>query len=200
MAGRLRLETFSDASLAEASTDPRAEAEREEIRGNAFEQGYAAGWDDAIAARDTEETRLRQAMLSNLSDLSFSYHEAHAHVLSAIRPLLLDMVRKVLPAIANETLGPMIVDLIMPTVRGLADAPVTITVCPASRAEVESVLAANLSFPVTVLDDAELTPGQAFLRLGETETRLDLDGVVAAIAGVVGAFFAPPEHEEKLRA
>jgi flagellar assembly protein FliH len=198
MSGRLRLETFAEGAV--PAPDTRAEAEREEIRGTAFEQGYSAGWDDAISARETEEARLRQAVLSSLSDLSFSYHEAHAHVLSAIRPLLLDMVRKVLPSIARDTLGPMIVDLIMPVAQDLAAEPVSITVSPSARGEVEAVLAGNLTMPVTVTEDAELSPGQAFLRLGRTETRVDLDGVVAAISAAVETFFAPDETEEKLRA
>ena len=200
MGSRLRLETFSDAPATAGSPDPKAEAEREEIRGSAFEQGYAAGWDDALAARDTEEARLRQAVLARLSDLSFTYHEAHAHVLSAIRPLLLDMVRKVLPSVARDTLGPMIADLVMPVARDLAAAPVVITVSPVSRPHVEAVLGTELAMPVTLLDDPDLSPGQAYLRLGATETHLDLDGVVAAIAAAVAAFFEPAMTEEKIRA
>jgi flagellar assembly protein FliH len=198
MPGRLRLETFSAGSA--VAPDVGAEAEREEIRSAAFEQGYSAGWDDAIAARDTDEARRRQAVLSALSDLSFSYHEAHSHVLSAIRPLLLDMVHKVLPTIARDTLGPMIIDQIIPVARDLAGAPVTITVSPASRADVEAALADNCTLPVTIVEDAELTQGQAYLRLGDTETHVDLDGVVAAITGAVEAFFAPDQNEETLSA
>lgn len=196
MKGRLRLEAFAEGPVPAPSPD----SQREEIRGIAFEQGYSAGWDDAIAARDTDEARQRQAVLATLSDLSFSYHEAHSHVLTAIRPLLLDMVRKVLPAIARDTLGPMIVDHILPVARDLAGAPVTLTISPAGRAAVESALADNLTLPVVIAEDSELSPGQAYLRLGETETHLDLDGVVAAIAAAVESFFASAPKEEKLSA
>ncbi|MFN0113990.1 MAG: flagellar biosynthesis protein [Paracoccaceae bacterium] len=199
MGARLQLETFS-VSRAGAVSAAAAEQE-EEIRSAAYELGYNAGWEDAIAARDSEDSQLRENLARSLADLSFTYHEAHGHVLGAIRPLLLDMVRKVLPAVARETLAPMIVEQILPLAKSLAGAPVEVLVSPGSRAPVEEALSRSISFPLSVVDEPAFGPGQAQLRLGASEVRVDLDGAVSAIAEAVTAFFeSDGEEEERPRA
>jgi flagellar assembly protein FliH len=138
-----------------------------------------------------------------LSDLSFSYREAHSHVLAAIRPLLTDMVRKVLPAIAHETLTPILVEQLFPAAERLAGAPIVLTVSPENREPVEAAVTAATAgappFPLSVVGDPALGPGQAFLRLGTEEMRVDLDGVIEAISRAVTAFFDQDIRREESR-
>ena len=68
---------------------------------DAFEEGYRAGWDDAIKAQSDDRTRISE-FAQNLQDLSFTYHEAYSHAINAMTPLLEDIVRSVLPKIAHE--------------------------------------------------------------------------------------------------
>lgn len=188
MSRRVQLEVFEISDL----TDDRVElgqAELEECRLAAFEQGYTAGWDDAVAAQDTEITRLRSDLGDNLRDLSFTYHEAHSHVLQSLEPLLGDMVAKVLPAIARQALAPMVLEELRPVARQLSDAPIEVVANAGNRCLLESLLVNDAPFPLTFTEEPSLGDGQVFLNFGRNERRVDLDGAIAAITAAVAGFF-----------
>lgn len=196
MAKRVQLEVFELTDM----TDDRVElgqVELEECRLAAYEQGYTAGWDDAVAAQDGEIARLQADLGRNLQDLSFTYHEAHSHVLRTLEPLLHDMVTKVLPAIARESLGQMVLEHLRPMAKDLADQPVTLVANPANRELLESLVVAEANFPLTFREEPSLGDGQVYLRLGEAESRIDLDGVISAISAAVSAFFRIEKQEER---
>jgi flagellar assembly protein FliH len=188
MSRPLRLEVFEDIDGSGASVT-MARAELEENRLAAFERGYTAGWDDAAAAQTEEVARLRADLGRNLQDMAFSYHEARSHVLRALEPLLHDMVTKVLPAIARQALGQMVLEQLRPVAEGLSDAPITVTANPVNRAVIEAIVIGQAAIPMTFCGEESLGKGQAYLRFGVAESRVDLDGVIATIAAAVSAFF-----------
>lgn len=197
MARRLELEVFE---VLPDRSPPRAElvqVEIEEARLQSYEQGYAAGWDDAVAAQDGEVARLRADLGRNLEDLSFTYHEAYSHVLRTLEPLLHDMVTKVLPAIARESLGHVVLDHLRPLAKELAGTPIAVVANPVNRAAIERLLVAEADFPLTMEEEPSLGEGQVWLKLGEAESRVDLDGVIAAISAAVSAFFRIEKQEER---
>ena len=196
MPRRIQLEVFELTDM----TDERVElgqAELEECRLAAYEQGYTAGWDDAVAAQDGEVARLRADLGQNLQDMSFTYHEAHSHVLRTLEPLLNDMVAKVLPAIARDTLAPMVLEHLRPIAKDLADQPVSLVANPANRDLLERLVVDEAPFPLTFQEEASLGDGQVYLRFGTEETRIDLDGVIEAISSAVSGFFRIEKHEER---
>lgn len=192
----LKLETFAP-SDPDLTRDNVTDTEAEEVRLAAYEQGYSAGWEDAVAAQDADLTRLRNELGQNLQDLAFTYHEAHSHVLRTLEPLLRDMVAKVLPAIARETLGHMVVEELRPLVADLTGAPLTIATHPDNVAMIEDLVIARAKFPAELRADPTLGPGQAQFRIGPAERVVDLDGVIAAIAGAVAGFFDIEKQELK---
>jgi len=194
MPRRLQLEEFDFASKPPEAEPDQLAAETEAGLA-AFDQGYAAGWDDAVAAQDAEITKLRGDLGRNLQALSFTYHEARAHLLGALEPLLFDMTAKVLPAIARQTLGAVVLDALRPMADTLAEAPVEVLLHPASRATVEAMLASGAAPPFRITEEPSLGEGQVYLRLGQTERQVDLDGVVRAIGAAIAAFFQPPAEE-----
>lgn len=196
MPRRVQLEVFELTDM----TDERVElgqAELEECRLAAYEQGYTAGWDDAVAAQDSEVARLRGELGRNLEDMSFTYHEAHSHVLRTLEPLLNDMVGKILPAIARETLAPLVLEHLQPVAKDLAGQPVSLVANPANRDLLERLVIAGAPFPLTFCEEASLGEGQVYLKFGGDETRIDLDGVIAAISAAVSGFFRIERHEER---
>jgi hypothetical protein len=197
MSARLRLEVFElPDETGEIVT--LSQGAIEDARLAAFEQGYTAGWDDAVAAQDQASARLRADLARNLEDLSFTYAEAHRHVLGALEPLLRDMVGKVLPAMARDTLGQIVIEQLLPVARGLAGVPIEVVVCPASRPLVEPLIAASAIVPLAVTEEPTLGEGQVYLRFADRERRIDLDGVIAAIGAAVSDFFQI--EQEKVRA
>lgn len=190
----LRLEVFGNGSAGAATVVTDLSA-LEEARLAAYEQGYAAGWDDANAAVSDEQARLRLDLARNLQALGFTYHEARLHVLRGIEPLLQDIVTRLLPELARAALAPLILDTLMPLATTMADAPITLVIAPGSRAAAEALLDQRGSLPLTLREEPSLGEGQAYLRLGDTETRIDLDRAIAEITAALRGFYDLTEKD-----
>ncbi len=186
----LRLEVFEEvqagAGAATVVTDIGA---MEEARLVAYEQGYAAGWEDATAAQAQDQSRLRADLGHSLQSLTFTYHEARTHVLRAVEPLFEMILSRLLPDLARAALAPRLLSVLQPLAEAAADAPVRLMIAPPARPAVEAALAEVPSLPVELLEEEALGEGQALLRHGPGETRIDLDRAAAEIAAAVRGFF-----------
>ena len=167
----------------------------EETKLASYETGYAAGWEDAIAAQTAEQAQIRADLARNLQGLSFTYHEARDHVVRAIEPLLREVTSKLLPKLAQDVLSPTILQVLLPLAQQLADAPITIVINPSARAAVEMMLAQASGLPITVVEEPTLSEGQVYLRLGEIESQINLDRATNEISTAVRGFFELPEKE-----
>lgn len=185
----LRLEVFKTTAEPAGTTVVTDLSAMEEARLAAYEQGYTAGWDDSSAAQAEDQTRLGAEIARNLQTLAFTYQEARTHVLRGIEPLLAQMAERVLPDMARAALAPMIVETLRPLATSLADSPVILLINPAARPAVEVLIERSGALPVTLEEEPTLGEGQAQLRFGQTEIRIDLDRAVAEIATAVRGFF-----------
>ena len=194
----LRLEVFETpgAQLSRTTTLLDA-AQLEDIRMLAYEQGYTAGWDDAAESHNDDQTRIKADFARNLQSLCFTFQEARMHVLRAVQPLIYEIVAALLPQMARETLASVALDTLMPLADQMADAPVTLVLNPASRAAVETLLEQATGLPLTVIEEPTLGEGQIYIRLGDIETRVDLDKATAEIASAVRDFFDFAEKDKK---
>lgn len=192
----LRLEVFETAAETDRPdvlvTDT---GHLEEAKLASFEAGYSAGWEDAAAALSEEQNRIRADLARNLQGLAFTYHEARDHVLRALEPLLKEMVARLLPTLARETLGQLVVETLRPMAAERAGAPLTLVINPVSRRAVELVLAENAGLPLQIEEEPSLGEGQAYLRFATSETRIDLDRAIAEIIAAVRDFFALSRKE-----
>ncbi|OYX22068.1 MAG: flagellar biosynthesis protein [Rhodobacterales bacterium 32-66-9] len=186
----LRLEAFDTLAAADGSIQPLVEATAvEEAKVASFEQGYSAGWDDAVAAQNGDQTRIRADLARNLQSLAFTFQDARSHVLQAIRPLILEMVNRLLPEVAREALAPTVLEALTPMADELADAPLTLVLNPAVRGQVEDLVAQATGLPMVIEEEPSLPEGQVYIRFGSIETKVDLSQVTADIAIAVRAFF-----------
>lgn len=193
---QIQLESFETGStpVEEIALAP---SDFEDARLAAFEKGYSAGWDDAVQAQDVEAARFRSDLGQNLQELSFTYHEARQHLLEALRPLLIDMAAKVLPAIARQTLGQIVAEQLTPLAEALTSAPITIVANPDSLPQIREVLADRASLPLVFAEEASLGEGQVYLKFAETETRIDLDGVITLITEAINTYFRANQQEQE---
>jgi flagellar biosynthesis/type III secretory pathway protein FliH len=186
----LRLEVFDTAPTADGTMLPLVEATAvEEAKVASFEQGYSAGWDDAVAAQQGDQTRIRADLARNLQSLAFTFQDARSHVLQAIRPLILEMVNRLLPEVAREALAPTVLEALTPLADSLVDAPVTLVLNPAVRGQVEDLVAQATGLPMVIEEEPSLPEGQVYVRFGSAETKVDLSQVTTDIAIAVRAFF-----------
>jgi flagellar assembly protein FliH len=194
MAGFFRLESFdAPPEPGEAlSLDP---GEYEEAKLASFEKGYSAGWDDAIAAQNAETTRLHSDLGRNLQELSFTYDEARASVLGALRPLLIGMTAKILPAVSRETLTGLITDEIYALADEVTTVPITVVTNPATLEQVRVILSKKSPLPLDFRAEPTLSEGQVFLRFDQSERQIDIDGLIERIGTAVRSYFNVSEEE-----
>lgn len=200
MARRVRLDLFDLPATMPAAADATVVLTGdalEEAKLAAFEQGYQAGWDDATTARDDEGERLRQDVGRSLQALSFTYHEAHGQLMSALAPLFDRICATLLPGMAHAALGGLVQEALAPLAEAALDRPVTLVTHPDARVAVEAALDGAVTPPWTLVEDGSLTPGQVWLRWETDERRIDVDAATEAIRAAVTAFFT--ETEEELR-
>ena len=191
----LRLEVFEAAEPGQDTVPGPVVGADQESRLEAYEQGYRAGWEDAAAAHAEDQRRIRVDLARSLQALGFTYQEARAHVLKSLAPLMQDMVGKLLPEMAREALAPTVLETLMPLAEQLADEPVTLVVNANDRKAIEELLEQATGLPVTIVEEATLSEGQAFLRLGLQEVHIDLARATAEIAAAVRGFFGFSEKE-----
>lgn len=191
----LRLEVF-ETPTAISDTVVLQSAEIEEARLQSYETGYSAGWEDALAATSAEEGKISAEFANNLQNLTFTYHEARAHLLRSIKPVLVEVTTKLLPEVAREAIAPVVLDALMPLIDETLDQPIQIQINPESRPAVERLLTQAAGMTLEIEEEPTLGEGQVYVRLGKSELKIDLDGAAAEVIRAVHDFFDYSEREE----
>ncbi|MFZ7091162.1 ABC transporter ATP-binding protein [Primorskyibacter sp. 2E233] len=188
---RRMFEDFGNATPASAPVEVSVEFNEADLEGQrleAFENGFKAGWDDAIKAQADDKTRISSAFGQHMQDLSFTYHEACSQVLNAMTPLLNEMVNVLLPGMARATIGAHVVEKIQELSREIGTLEVQIAVSPVNVEAVAGLLDVDFGFLVRVIEDSTLAEEQADIRFGRTEKQIDLGDLVNSVAEAVQGF------------
>ncbi|KUF10561.1 hypothetical protein [Pseudoponticoccus marisrubri] len=173
---------------AEAAGPTLDEAEIEGQKLESFENGYRAGWDDAIKSQSEDKSRISSAFGQHLQDLSFTYHEAYSHVMNAMAPLLDEVVCTMLPQIARATLGAHIAEELHGLAREIGQLSVVVAVSPANVEAVAPLIDGQFAFPIELVADDTLAEEQADIRFAHVEKQIDLGDLQHAIAEAVRGF------------
>ena len=187
------LEDFGRAA-SPATPEPMTEEDLETLRLEAFENGYKAGWDDSLKAQAEDAMRIRDDFARNLQDLSFTYHEAHSHVMQSVTGLLEDIVALVLPEAMRKTLGLRVVEQLTEMAEIAGAQEVEIVSAPSDLLLIQSFLETEAGFPVTATADDTLAEGQVVLRMSGQERQIDLDPVIAGIRDAVETLLQETER------
>lgn len=190
----LTLEDFSLQPPAGALGDPQAEIS-DEARLATYEEGYKAGWDDAAKAEAQSQTRIAADLGQSLQDLSFTYHEARAHILQGIAPLLRLMAEKVLPKLARDHFAESILEVVQREVDTASRHPLELVINPINREGLAHLLGDEQVLPLTVVDEPTLGQGQAYLRGATGEHEIDIDLVLSEIETAVAAFLSESQKQ-----
>ncbi len=180
-------EDFTASALGEPMQLLSEEALEDE-RLAAFERGYSAGWEDALAAQADDKAKLSEALRANLQDLSFTYHDALAQMNANLRPLLDTMIGAVLPGAMAASFGHHIVDQLQQLAREQIEQPMSVVVPSGCREPVLALLEQSVPTRVDVSEDDRLEADQAWLRVGDHELELDGGALLEEIRAAVEAF------------
>lgn len=162
-----------------------------------FESGYQAGWEDATATLAREADQDAAEVTRALQSLEFTFHDARAHLLRGLAPLFEEIVARLLPKIALEGLPHLISDVLLPLAEQATEAPVEVLVHPGQRDAVAAHLARLPHLPFILVDAPEHPPARISLRLGESETRIDVEAAITAIDHLLRSYFDPPAQEAR---
>ncbi|MFT7593154.1 MAG: flagellar biosynthesis/type III secretory pathway protein FliH [Paracoccaceae bacterium] len=182
------LEDFSVADPSDGASKLMSEGALEDQRLASFEQGYSAGWEDAVNAQVEDHSRVTGVLGRKLEDLSFTYHEAMAQMMGSVEPVFRSLVESVLPDILAQTFSQHIVEQLCEMARDRAAQPVTLVVPAGASAALKPALARNFSMPVEIVEDTTLDPGQASMRIGSAERELDSAHFVDSLRKTVDSF------------
>jgi flagellar biosynthesis/type III secretory pathway protein FliH len=96
-----RYADFGCSPLTEIEEDSEA---LENVKLESFESGYQAGWEDAVKAHSDGTQKAISELGQRLEDMSFTYHEVYAKLTLALKPLMVNIILKLLPTIAEQSL------------------------------------------------------------------------------------------------
>ncbi|WP_170515783.1 ABC transporter ATP-binding protein [Ruegeria atlantica] len=160
----------------------------EEQRLAAFEQGYSAGWEDALLAQEQSRGQVSDGLARSLEDMSFTYHEAVTRMTLSLDPMFQSLVNAVLPETLDRGFAARLAEQLTDMAQEQIGQPMQIFVPEGRATEVEALLPQELSAPTRVIEDPSLEPGQARLQVGTSQREVDCSGLLAAVAGAFDAY------------
>lgn len=166
----------------------------EEERVEAFENGYKAGWQDAVKAANEDADRVATDFAGNLQDISFTMVEAQRDILAALRPLMTGMIESVLPHMARRTIGDHVAQTIEGMARSAMEGPLQLVTAPANAEALRAMIEDRGLENTTVEIEPSLGDGQVHVRAAGHEQEIDLDSVLAQIDAAIAGFFE--EHQK----
>ncbi len=173
---------------AEPDTPPRGGAAAPVPR--SYDDGYRAGWDDALAQDETRRQAISAEFERNLQELAFSFHEARTQVMLSLRPLVEGLVAQLFPRLGPMGLADQVVAVLEPIAEQMS-APTISLVCSVEDAPfLRPLLEGTTGLGATLDPDPTVLPGQVSFRLGHERHAITLDAAMTRITELVSAHFA----------
>ncbi len=170
-----------DTALRDAAAAPDARS---------YDDGYRAGWDDALAQDETRRQAISAEFERNLQELAFSFHEARAQVMLSLRPLVEGLVAQLFPRLGPMALADQVVAVLEP-IAEQTSAPTISLVCAVEDAPfLRPLLEGTTGLGATLDPDPTVLPGQVSFRLGHERHAITLDAAMTRITELVSAHFA----------
>lgn len=188
---------FGDPKPKRAAKQQLAIEEIEDQKLEAFEKGYQAGWDDAVAAQTDTQSFVSSGLATSLQNASFEYHELRATLNATVEAILKNITDMVLPEIAHASLGAHVRQTVQQLVRDNLASTIEIAVAPESETAVRAALNDTLPSPFALVTDPLLAPTQVTLRLEQKEVELHLGRAISDISAAVASFFENHTDEVK---
>ncbi|WP_319825072.1 hypothetical protein [Thalassovita sp.] len=174
-----------------------SDATLEEHQLEAFEQGYQAGWDDSARAHAEDQARIGEELAATLQQLSFTFHDAQAKVLNALRPLFHQMAEIFLPELARASLPHLIAEQLAALAADQPGETLTLAVSGHDKPAIDALLQRYGSYAVRVVAQPDFPPGHAEITAPDEERRIDLGQVVHEMSQALDAFADEIETQAK---
>ncbi|MGX9355917.1 hypothetical protein ACS3SW_12405 [Roseobacteraceae bacterium S113] len=176
-----------EAAFSEAGLSNNQEAQ-ESVRLEAYEDGYKAGWDDAVGANQAEQMQVAADLAQNLRDMSFTYQEACTHVSKSLHGVFDAMMSLFLPEVARVALAPKVGEYLQSLPLNSDNMNVVLSVAPESKSVMARLVDMLPDIDCQILEDTALTAGQVVIGLGDGEVSIDFDALLQDMRATLEAF------------
>lgn len=160
---------------------------------DSFEEGYNAGWADAVKANKDEQSEQQAQLAESVKDFAFSRTEVQQHTLRELRPLIEGVLTAILPAALRPALAPMIVEALEEIAADSLSDEIVLAVPEGLSGAVSGLIDLTDWPDLTVSEDDRLGDGRAEIRCGDTTKAVDLGAVQTQITQLVSEFFNDPQ-------
>ncbi len=189
----VQLEDFGPVALQPVQLDSVDTTEEERLV--VFEQGYSAGWDDAVKAQAENSAIASEDLVNHLRDLSFTFHEAVQHMASELEPFLQALVEQLVPEVVEHSVVLRIADQLGKTA-GLEQNNLVLLRCsPQRHAFLTSALNASVDMPLAVTVDRNLAPDAVILEFGSNAQDFDFSSISQHIRNAIDAYVFATKQE-----
>jgi len=187
MSRLFQLESFTDLKTTTPGTPDISSEDIEAARLAGYDAGYKSGWDDALAGVEADQAKISEEFARNLKDLGFTYHEARAHVISSLEPMVEALLDALFPRFASEAIAAHINAVIHNHADKAASQPILVRVSPEDHDALRGILPHDHSVPLDIIAEPALPIGQAQIVLGKSEYSIDLSDVVETTRSALSA-------------
>ncbi|MEM9796293.1 MAG: hypothetical protein AAF919_07375 [Pseudomonadota bacterium] len=188
---RLALEDFASPAAARSSRMPTPKPPSD------YDNGYAAGWEDASNQSEMDGARLSSELHTHLMSLQADHADVARQVIAGLEPLLHDIFDKLLPRAVERSF----VTILLEEIRNAdaeADGALRVLVAPEEAASLAQLIARTDLAPrqITVEPEPALALSQALIQWDGEERRIDMDAVLGALDDALDTYLATLAPDE----
>jgi len=190
-------EDFGDITKPKSKPPSFKVEEVEDQKLESFEKGYQAGWDDAVKAQAEAKTHVSSELATSLQDASFEFHEVRSVLSTAVRDIMDEVLKTIMPTIAQASLGAHIREQVMSMTRDALDRSIDIVISPDAEDVVQTLIDRDVEQPFRFVTDPLLSPTQVLLRVGAEEREINLHETLDEVSKTVQSYFETEQTERK---
>lgn len=158
----------------------------DKLREAAYEKGYGAGWQDALAQMRNEDELRNIAAQEALQAISFSYSEAHQVLSDSFLALTYAILETVLPE-AMRLVVPVFLAAELDALLARHTQPdVQILCAPSVQDRLAGVVASCPQTNIKMIPEPSFSEGQVSLRIAREERVIDLDDLLDRLREMFG--------------
>lgn len=172
------------------AADAAATAASETDALEAFDKGYQSGWEDCARTEVEERRKIGADLAAGLRDLTLTHGTIRLEVLSALGPLLEEIVATLLPTMAAEAVVPAVLAELQQIARQNSETRIDLRAAPASCPALERLLEDHPDLPVSLQPEPAFAEGQVSIRFGVEQRDIDLGAAAARMAEAIRQFCA----------
>lgn len=158
----------------------------ESLRARAFEDGYGAGWTDALEQMRNEDALRRAASEEALQATAFGYHEARDGLERCFVDLAAQVIAVILPKLRPIGLQQHLEQELRALAVNHFSDRLEILCAPGSAQAIVELVRANPGLDVTVTEEPSFMDAQLLIRVGQTDRVIDLDRVTELLQTAFG--------------